>query len=253
MFGKQVGPCEPLLRIAARGGFPQLQLSGLQTLAKQVGCPIEKGTKLSVAVQRLATHVLGEVTDEELLDILSCRIDRQSDLLELMKTTEVSDLLTQDDLKAMQQMESEQHSKGIVQEELRGEVHALRRKIQESRAAGSSSSRARPGAAAKAKALAAWPARKYPAKVALSQDSWSEAYVQSLLPPGARVLRDFNNQRWLLSCYGIRRSRSWGLYGHSLSALLVVKIAWLRWEEDGFLPKCPIQGLLDLSEDAPAA
>lgn len=55
--------------------------------------------------------------------------------------------------------------------------------------------------------------RRYPRKVVIPASAWAEKDVAGLLPPECRILRDENNQRWLVTFFGERRSRSWGCHG----------------------------------------
>lgn len=246
LLARQAGKPAPLLRIAAQGAFAQIGLAGLQQIARSEGCALQAGAGLAASIKALVTHILGPQSDEAMLSILSRRLQVKHEALDLMRTTDVSDLLTADDLKAAEQMEADEKQKEAALGDLRVEVRTLRTKVSQlATRAGSSSSGGR-------RAKKPWEGRTYPSKCPEPSDGFTEQYVQSLLPPGSRVLKDMNNQRWLVSFQGMRRSRSWGLYGFGLSALLVAKLAWEAWDEAGYQPACPISGLKDLKEEGGA-
>lgn len=243
VLARQTRPSEPLLRAACRGSFVGIGVTGVRQIARSVGCAIGRGASLGAILQELTNFILGAQTDEAMLEILTKRLAPSHELADLVKTTDFGDLLTNDDLAAMQQCENEHEQREVAQKDLVSELKALRERIEKSRNKGGRSS-----ASSSSGVHAAIRQRKYPARVPEPGDKWSEAFVESLLPPGARVLKDMNNQRWLLSCEGARRSRSWGLYGFGRSALLIARIAWQLWEQAGHSPRCPIEGLLELEE-----
>ena len=92
-------------------------------------------------------------------------------------------------------------------------------------------------------------ARAYPKKIELPAGAWTEPQVQAFCFHGTHILRDANNQRWLISYDGVRRSRSWGIHGYARSAMMTIQLAWQSWDDLGRQPHCPIEGLLSMQYD----
>jgi len=84
---------------------------------------------------------------------------------------------------------------------------------------------------------------RYPTKTPPGDYDPKEA--QALCPPDAVIHHDTWNGRWeLVYKKSVRISRSWGLYGHRESALMVIRLAWKRYMDDNLLEVCPIEDLL---------
>lgn len=137
VLARMVGSPDSLLRISAKGSFFEIGVTGLQQLAKHLGCALARGQGLAASIKVLVALVLGPQSDEAIISILALRLKAKTEHLDLMKTTEMSELLSADDLKAVQQAELEQNQKEATQEDFRQEVRALRAKISEAAGRGS--------------------------------------------------------------------------------------------------------------------
>lgn len=143
--------------------------------------------------------------------------------------------MSKDDMKETQKVSADIEAEEVEQVSLKKVLAGLRESV--SRSAGKGARHAKGSAAPFA-------GQKYPAKVTLTAPRTSQAEVAKYLPPGARILADQNNRRWLLSFDGQRLSRSWGLYGFNESALMTLRLAWQTWSDSGRTPACPIAGIM---------
>ena len=71
--------------------------------------------------------------------------------------------------------------------------------------------------------------------------------VQQLIPPGARVYKQQQHNRWLISIMGTYRCRSWCEHGHFASVQQILQYAWkLVLEHDGFeVLDCPMANVFE--------
>ena len=227
------GNVESLLVIAARPCFwyfPKMPLAQLhKDICDGVGV---SGDKIGTILVKLIKNIVVGITDDELLAILRLRLKSKNDFTELLKTDELKESLSKDDQVMLDELEKDDERHDVMQ----ADIQEIVRNMQKSKAGGK----------AKAKAKAKGQS-KYPSKVMPQNGDWSEADVQSMLPPFARIYQDNNNQRWLLT-YGVseRKSRSFALHGHNGAALALMDLAWRAWEFQGGFP-CPITGVLGCS------
>ena len=187
------------------------------------------GDKIGTILVKLIKNMLVGITDDELLAILKLRLKSKNDFTELLKTDELKESLSKDDQVMLDELEKDDERHDVMQ----ADIQEIVRNMQKSKAGGK----------AKAKAKAKGQS-KYPSKVMPQNGDWSEADVQSMLPPFARISQENNHQRWLLT-YGDseRQSRSFALHGHNGAALALMDLAWRAWEFQGGFP-CPITGML---------
>lgn len=235
------GPA-PLWEIAALSAFWEVPKVGLSQICRHLGVEMSAGDSLPTLLQRLAKHFLGDrLTDEVLANILQKRVHQKDELLAFLASDEAKDLLSQDDAaevaKSNEASDAWKHEQGIVVKELK----SIRTKI----AAGKSSGKGGRNQLGGKGSLN----RRYPKRVIMPSGAMPVDDLKLLLPPGASLCRDENNQRWLVSCLGERKSRSWGIHGYNESGIMVAQLAWQVWESSGFDP-CPVEGLMDLKFDA---
>lgn len=188
---------------------------------------------------KLVKHFLPGIADEELLGIFRLRVRRQSDLQNFLPLPEVAELVDKSDHDVIKNDVEQQKKQVSVQKELRAHIGALAVKV----TAAGRKKREKNGR--RDSATSPFSGRGYPAKVPIPDGAWAEAQVQEMCLPGAHILRDESNQRWLISFDGIRQSRIWSCWGYADSALMVVQLAWHNWADLGQHPPCPVEGLLE--------
>lgn len=239
MVADRVGDEDSLLRVAAKGcfwTFPKVALSGI---ARWLQLADLSGLSLG-EFQKVIKHVIPEAKDAESAGILRQRLVVRDDFAEFLQSDEVKDILSKDDIVELDRAACQ----AGVELDQSASVKVVVQKLRVSSAAGSSAKGSGKGRGkAKPRANSIFGQRQYPKQMLRPADAWSEAQVNDLMPPGARVLLDNNNAKWLLSMWGERRSPSFGLYGFNESAIACLKLAWTTWVDTGRGQACPMSDL----------
>ena len=228
---------QPLLTVCALQGFGTMPRQALRGVGTHIGCHVNATASLPEMIVGLVRHLCPKIGDAELLEILRKRLPQEDDLSDYLQTEEVTDLLEKGDVEILKtHKDTEASSSGDISA-LQKEVKDLVKKVAARGGGGmSGGSRKR-----KADEGPAFGGRKYPSKVKMPVAAWSVSDVLELLPPTATICCDHNNQRWLVSFFGERRSRSFQLYGFNEAAWECIRLAWDAWVQKGMGPPCPFE------------
>lgn len=231
------GAPDRILRVVACRAFAGITTAPLRRIARDLGCQIDPSSGEIGIVISLIRHVLGAVSDEDMLRFLSHRRHEKHAYLDFMLSPEAAEIMMTDDRKEMQKVSEDIQAGAVEQASLKSTLASLRASVAQQKAS-ASGSRGNRGSAAP------FGGQKFPAKLSLTEPRTSQEEVAKFLPPGSRLLADQSNNRWLLSFDGQRLSRSWGLYGYNEGAILILRLAWQAWSDSRRTPPCPIAGII---------
>lgn len=237
LYAKKDGRCitlrarsceKELLTVAANMAFWKLQLPFMKRLYGYLQADGVAGETLFAYVHALVAHVLPDLDAQEIAEILEARLmQRKFAKSELLQEQCVADVFEADKESNILEKHLEYSRPAAMEFE---EFHSALVKM-----------RAKAGAKTGGKAKAAAKAAR-PKKVAWPT-SLTQAYANSLAPPGCHISKDGANQRWL----GCMRphgtiSRSWPLYGERVALSLVLSSLW-TWHRQLTGAECPWEGL----------
>eukprot|EP00971_Amphidinium_carterae_P251819 4999786-Amphidinium_carterae.1 len=226
--------------------------SGLMQLVGERGVASGAHDEFASVLLALCRDVLGDLSADEELDILRCRIPHIDETVDLFHADEFIELLPKEDQKYAEEQKKRKHVVENVKEVVR--KIARERKPDVRKESASASSGAVPEMAKKRgrpplKPKAAAPAiaetkkpRRYPPEFKTSSKMTASDYMQ-YLPSGCRMSTDKLDQNWRLSAWGRRYSRAWRLYGYEESATMLIKQAWQLALDLGYETECPYEHL----------
>ena len=251
----------PLMHLAAHEAFYKMPMVALQALAKEMNppCALPPGLDIAQVVIRMVRHVLGDLPEEQLTDILQKRVPPTSVIAFLDLEPEVEELLLSDDRKDLAEAQGAEEKLKKVDDIFKAVVVARRRDHfakQEAAAKAAARGRGRGGKGrgrgrdAVADCEPAWLRLRWPVKAvpedAHLMESFTEKEAQELLPPLATIHRDHFNGRWRVSLgAGLGDfSRSWKKYGFLGSYKLVCAWSWRTFLQHAgrSLKDCPFYG-----------
>lgn len=236
-FAEPICELQPLMMVAARFAFWDTPKLGLMQHLRFAGIPVNATDALHEMLEKLVQRYLPAATDAELLEILRLRLRQRDEVSDFLSSPEAQELIDKSDHADIAKEQEIKNKEVLSQCGLKAHVAQLAQKVYRKGAA-------RGGARNSGERGVAPFVRRYPRVIPAPSDAWTDADVRNLCPPGTHVLADHNNQRWLFTFDGVRKSRSWGCYGHGVSALMLIQMAWQSWTDLGKQPPCPIEGLL---------
>ena len=209
--------------------------TALLTVARQLRCPIPPKTALPEMILQLASHICGDLSEEEQLNILRCRLPKHSAVDDMMESLDVDEVLDKVDAQAVSKDKAERSQ---VHEEFAASVKTLATKVRSKLTASGS------GSAASSADPRPKRQRRYPKQCEIT-DQTSVDTLNSFLPTGCHFYVDKIDAYWRLAAWGTRYGRSWALHGVAQGANQLLKLAWKRAVEEGREDSCPWPELLE--------
>jgi len=235
-----VGEEVPLLRHCARQGFFRTDLVNLNKLVVDLGVGTSHKDLANVMLA-LVRHLLPDISDEDLLSILQKRLPKASEYLDILESEEVSHELDEEDREACAKMRKQEDEKQGAASALKVEIRALHAKIRAKRATSQV-----PGSSAASSSSQASKKRKTATKavkqVPPAPEDLSEEQARDLMPPDARLYKDYSNNRWRGYYLEQSRSRSWAVRSARDCCLEVLQFLWTCHKEHTG-EACEIKGL----------
>lgn len=247
--GVQRGGAEPLLALSARCAFWDLPSTSLDLLAKELGVVCEASASLFAKVSALVLHILDDVGENDLTDIMRHRL-LQHDVSydELLETAEVQHSLDEKDEKAfIEEKKGAVTRQGIDQkyrEEYVKKVRAVRQAEGQHAAAGKGNAggRGRGGKGGRRGKGGVIPSN-HPRFL---RGIYTQQELQLRAPPNSHVWRDNTRGKWWVHYPPFPRfSYPWLPGGEEISAQRILQHAWrLHLAEAGLTEAdCPVQGV----------
>ena len=243
------GTPKPLMEVLAAGAFYNMTLCQVQDICKIYHMGLE-GASMYDMLAALAQHFIPGLTETQLHSILSLRMKPEGTMLsDFFESEEVLACFDQQDQKEIVKHSEAKDRRATLQSssQYKKKLHALYRSLPQGALAGAhlepaSSSSDRGAKRRKVKAKDVATARQYPAAFP-SSCSLDEA--QAMAPPGCRLSKDLNENRWraYYKPFGNSISRSWPLHGEMHALRQVCKQAW-AWHESITGEPCPIGGVM---------
>lgn len=245
----EVGKMEGLMGCAARLAFGDLSLTNLRALCEVASIPLDKGEDFFNTLFKLVQGVLG-TSEEDTMNILvrRCAAPASCDCLaELAEVDEVVEILgpqeKQDfnqDVSVVKNLEAERKKFTRQYGEKNKTILAARAKAApKAKAAGKGGQRGR--------GRGAWAPLSEAAMLAMvPPGAITQQEASSMAPPGAHIWRSLGSANWQGHLPNHRRkSRSWALYGHRESCILVLQELWRQYlaERGETEADCPVQGI----------
>lgn len=238
---------EPLLVLAAKNSFWQLGMSFLAILGRFLGVEIKSDDTEYERLHRLVAHVLPDLSQDHLFDIIAKRMKPPSDWGEFLLDGFVTDLIDEKDL-----------------QKIEAEVAAMRSRLRRTPSAPSTSSSARRPRGTNAQTLGGRRTHTHttvggaPCRGTWTGCDLDLAAAAAMTPAPCRLYKDCVDGRWQVYYLGVAsRSRSFKLHG--AGEALRQALAW-AWSEvllrAGFaVSECPIEGLFPAAaaEGSPGA
>lgn len=216
---------------AAHNAFWSLNFSFLKWLAKEIGAEHEPGDSLFRLVFACVRKVLPKLTDGQVLDIVSLRL-QAPDYLEDLVGEDLAECVHKADQQTFEQEIADREKRQLDQDDFVQEYKAKRLKH-----SSTSTEKAKKGFNNSSGNKYTSP---YPAGDLASEQA------QELAPPGWFVYSDRTNMRWQCYARGVAtRSRAWVLYGPAEACRRVLAAAWDDYLLRQGLPReaCPIDSL----------
>ena len=199
------------------------EMSKNRSNESEISQQVQSTDSLVKIITLLVKFSIPEINDDDMLRILRKRCKQNTLVADLLASqTEMQEMMDKDDQKELKKTAGEAAAEQEERKTYAKEVQEFAARVRRAKA------KAKGKAKPKAKPKAA-PARKA-VRMCDIDDSVTEEFVNSLLPPGHKAWRDAFCCRWQWSVgrqYG--SSKSWKKFGYAEAARMIVKDAW-TWE-----------------------
>jgi hypothetical protein len=212
-----------------------MSMAQLGDLCREFGVEYEATDDLWTRLTKCVKHVL-DPSEEDLVAILETRVSgcTPSEWLSFIKSSDADTLFDKDDQRLRQVEVNRVTTREERGDEFMKKYVDLRQRVATAKATALAKGKGRGrGGRGKAAAAAAHPKEGARLPKELAPHQCTLAWVKEWMPLGALLQRDTFNGAWECNVFGVRRSRSWRLWGVGGAAAEILRVAWELAKDHG--------------------